>query len=289
MCLLFFQINRQAKEDEYKLILVNGRDEMYNRPAKPVSWWSPDTPDVIGGQDIMPGRAGGTWLAMNRSNGRIGVLLNILQPKDEIIADKLGRGFIVTDFLLGEKDHRQYTTDLSTRGEAFNGFQTIALEVKGERAEGTYYSNFVYKPPIPLGDGIHSFGNSLNPYDPWPKVTYGRKRFSAVVNNNGTTKTKELLIDDLFDMMADKTMLPVDSQMIRQGGSGRLDVFISRLSSLCVDMPDVMYGSRTWTVILVDGQDNVDYIEKNYEEPIICDPKTGISSPTVVRRFNFAM
>jgi uncharacterized protein with NRDE domain len=35
---------------------------------------------------------GGTWMAMNKKNGKIGVLLNILQPEAQILHDKESRG-----------------------------------------------------------------------------------------------------------------------------------------------------------------------------------------------------
>jgi uncharacterized protein with NRDE domain len=42
-------------------------------------------------KDLMKGREGGTWIAMNR-NGKLGVLLNILQPNIEISDHKKPRG-----------------------------------------------------------------------------------------------------------------------------------------------------------------------------------------------------
>lgn len=50
MCLLFFTINNEAvNEDEYKLILINVRDEFYTRPTQVASFWDTD-PDIIGGK-----------------------------------------------------------------------------------------------------------------------------------------------------------------------------------------------------------------------------------------------
>lgn len=50
MCLLFFKINNDAKtEKEYKLILINVRDEFYARPTLPAHFWE-DNPEVIGGK-----------------------------------------------------------------------------------------------------------------------------------------------------------------------------------------------------------------------------------------------
>ena len=52
MCLLFFTINNDTvNENEYKLILVNVRDEFYSRPTAPANFWIHD-PDIIGGKCI---------------------------------------------------------------------------------------------------------------------------------------------------------------------------------------------------------------------------------------------
>jgi uncharacterized protein with NRDE domain len=252
MCLLFFKSKENPSPSEYKLVLVNVRDEFYTRPSRPAEFW-PENPDIIGGQDVLKG----TWLAMNKRNGRIAILLNILQPNSELVSNKRSRGFIVNDFLTGADDHEAFLQELRDQESNYNGFQTIALQVK-DGVSGSYYSNFVSinsrkpdstshnnktSPPIQLPEGIHSFGNSLNPLDPWPKVTYGRKRFEAVMNKHRTTTTKEQLITDLLDMMCDKTLLPVDENMMTQGRGREMDN-LRRLSSLCVEMPESMYGSR---------------------------------------------
>lgn len=41
--------------------------------------------------DLERGREGGTWFAMDR-NGRIGALLNVLQPIDQVNPGKRHRG-----------------------------------------------------------------------------------------------------------------------------------------------------------------------------------------------------
>lgn len=198
---------------------------------------------VVSGRDLLQGRSGGTWLAMNKANGKIGVLLNILQPNHEIVSSKRGRGFIVNDFVCGSETCKQYLQRLSEDGDEYNGFQSIVLQIKDKSVEGAYYSNFAHEEPEVIDDGVHGYGNSLNPNEPWPKVTYGRKRFEAVLTKHKTTRTKEQLIDDLFDIMMDRTFLPVDKQMMHQG-YGREIRWLQRLSSLCVEMPEVKYGSR---------------------------------------------
>lgn len=40
MCLLFFYVNNEAKEDEFRFILVNNRDEYWDRPTKSAEKWN---------------------------------------------------------------------------------------------------------------------------------------------------------------------------------------------------------------------------------------------------------
>ena len=191
----------------------------------------------------IPGKDGGTWMAMSKANGKIAVLLNILQPYSEIEPSKLGRGFIVNDFVTSNESHSEFSASLSRNASNYNGFQTIVLQVKNNNVEGSYFSNFLNKPPVRLEEGIHAFGNSLNPYDPWPKVTYGKKRFQSILTKHKTTDTRDQLIDDLFEMVMDKTLLPIDQQMLHQGNGRKIDS-LKKLSSLCVAIPESAYGSR---------------------------------------------
>ncbi|XP_037801984.1 transport and Golgi organization 2 homolog [Penaeus monodon] len=90
MCLLFVYINPDPKEGEYKVILVNNRDEFYSRPTKPAYFWDSG---ILGGADMYTGREGGTWLGMTE-NGNIACLLNILKPREEFMKDGAARGFL---------------------------------------------------------------------------------------------------------------------------------------------------------------------------------------------------
>lgn len=48
MCLLFFIINNCPKSDEFKMILVNNRDELYSRPTEGAHPWG-DDPLLVAG------------------------------------------------------------------------------------------------------------------------------------------------------------------------------------------------------------------------------------------------
>ena len=204
---------------------------------------STDCPAEVAGRDMEVGRSGGTWMAMNKASGKIGVLLNILQPNHEVVASKRGRGFIVNNFVTGSASCKEYLSHLSREGSEYNGFQAISLQIRGGSIDAAYYSNFANKEPEDIGYGLHGYGNALDPHQPWPKVEYGRKRFRAVLSQHPTTRSRDRLIDDLLDAMMDKTLLPVDQQMKTQG-EGRSLESLRRTSALLVQMPEVNYGSR---------------------------------------------
>lgn len=45
-------------------------------------------------------------------------------------------------------------------------------------------------------------------------------------------------------------------------------------------------GDRTWTVIVVDGNNNVEFAERTLEEPIQCS-ETGVGNKWLATRYTF--
>lgn len=70
--------------------------------------------------------------------------------------------------------------------------------------------------------------------------------------------------------------------MESQGKGKPIDV-LERMNSINVSVPERQYGSRTWTLILVDSSFNVDYIEKTMKEPF--DPNEEIQWITTEKKF----
>ena len=58
------------------MIFAMNRDEFTTRPTETACWRD----GLLGGWDMMQGRAVGTWLAMDK-RGRVGVLTNIFTGK----------------------------------------------------------------------------------------------------------------------------------------------------------------------------------------------------------------
>ncbi|GFU29450.1 hypothetical protein NPIL_447961, partial [Nephila pilipes] len=266
MCLLVFNVNPNATESEFYLILINVRDEVYNRPTKLASFWEKH-PHVIGGMDLEPGKAGGTWLAMNK-HGKIGALLNILQPDEEILPNKKGRGFLAVDYVIGEKDYFKYLEELSTEGESYNEFLLVTMDYSSLKVPKiACYTNNAAVPPIKLEPGIHAFGNSIQLDNPWPKVCKTKGMFSDVIKKYPSISTKDTLVEELFGMLHNCSRYSLDENMKQQGKSKPLD-YLEKLSAIFVDIPEANYGSRCHTVILIDGSGNVDYFERSRPEHV---------------------
>lgn len=262
MCLLFVYQNPEPKEGEYKIVLVNNRDETYTRPSKPAHFWDKH-PNIIGGMDMEIGREGGTWLAMNKT-GKIACLLNILQPKNEFIEKKTfsGRGFLVVDYLVENISSSEYIKKTTDSGLLYNDFNYITLEPISDKYNIHYYSNTnnIIEKKTP---GVHGFGNCLPTYK-WNKVLKGENKMSEIIEAFGTIKNEDKLVDALFRMMANKESTWPD-KLIADQGRGYEDSFLEPISSICVENPKVDYGTRTTTIILVEWSGRVLYKERNME------------------------
>ncbi|XP_055939378.1 transport and Golgi organization 2 homolog [Argiope bruennichi] len=266
MCLLTFYLNPNASETELYLVLVNVRDEIYNRPTKLADFWE-QYPQVIGGMDMEPGKEGGTWLAMNKK-GKIGALLNILQPDEEILPGKKGRGFLAFDYVVGDQDCFTYLNDVSREGKDYNEFLLVAIEFSSLKVPKiACYTNSSSLPPVLLEPGIHSFGNSIEREQPWPKVPKLKEKFSEVIEKYPSIFQKDDLLNELFALLQDRTRYSVDDNMKKQGKSKTLD-FLEKLSAIHVNIPEANYGSRCHTVILIDGSGKVDYYERSRPQHI---------------------
>ncbi len=99
MCLLLFAFEMHP---HYRLVLAANRDEFYNRPTRPASFWE-QHPAILAGRDL---RAGGTWMGVTRT-GRMAALTNFRRSAQPT-ADALSRGLLVGGFLTGNTPPKAY-------------------------------------------------------------------------------------------------------------------------------------------------------------------------------------
>ncbi|XP_042223687.1 transport and Golgi organization 2 homolog isoform X2 [Homarus americanus] len=264
MCLLFLYINPDPKKGEYKLVLVNNRDESYQRPTKKAHLWDSN---LYGGMDIQSGKEGGTWLALSQT-GKIGCLLNILTPKEQFQPEATSRGQLIVDYLLNDLAGMEYLEKLKMSGTIFNPFNLLTMDW-GEDGYRVSYYNSEDKVPADIEPGIHGFGNSPND-KPFKKVNRGEKRLKEIIEACGRVGDEARLLKELFTMMEDSTKNLPDHQLMEQG-RGYSDELINSLSSIWVTAATWLYGTRTTTVILVDNTDRVVFKERTMREPINLD------------------
>lgn len=271
MCLLFVYINPDPGDDEFSVVLVNARDEFLHRPTKPAGFWE-DEPDIIGGRDQETGREGGTWLAVSK-RGRVATLLNILQPADRMDPTKRGRGFLVVDFLKSTVSGNTFLTQLAKDKDEYNGFLFIAIEAKPQqkRISMSYYSNLQKDGPKDLEPGFHAFGNSVPPQF-WAKVRGGKQKFEKLVSENNHFSKRDQFRKKLFDFLDDPTPYPVNDDMRKQ--SKEPESTLKLMNQMKYILPNLNYGTRTHSILFVDGKGKAEFIEKTMKEPI--DIKSNI-------------
>ncbi|GFO27645.1 transport and Golgi organization 2 homolog [Plakobranchus ocellatus] len=288
MCIVYFCQSEIVDPNSYHLVLVNNRDEEWTRPTKDADFWGPQL-DCISGLDMYSGKEGGTWLGMNK-HGKIGVLLNILGQVDP---SKKGRGFLVSDYLRDNLEMEEYAASMLKQRHDYNGFNLLLFDLGKQEdcltAKPLYitnasdYHSCVNMRTLPSNT---FFGVSNSPLEyPFQKVIKGKQRFGQIVSQYPTVDLKEHLVKDLMELMADKTSLLPDPVMEKAASlRGVNPAYTSCRSAINTFSPNENYGSRTTTVILVDGKGAVDYIERTVE-PLQPTP----NERTVHKTFNLTL
>lgn len=269
MCILYFCQTEIPDPNGYQLVLVNNRDEEWSRPTKDADFWGPEM-KCISGLDMHNGKEGGTWLGMN-TEGKIGVLLNIMGQVDH---SKKGRGFLVSNYLSQDWDMDEYTASVLKERHDYNGFNLILFDLGKQEdcltAKPVYITNAADYHSCITMRALPSntfFGVSNSPLEyPFQKVVQGKQRFGHIVSQYPTVDLKEHLVKDLMELMADRTSLLPDPILEKAASQrGVNPAYASCRSAINTYSPCEHYGSRTTTVILVDGKQNVDYIERTVD------------------------
>jgi len=253
MCLLLIAWRSHPR---YRLVLAGNRDEFHDRPAAPLNWWA-DDPRLLAGRDL---KAGGTWLGVARS-GRFAVVTNY-RDLQAPVEGAPSRGVLVPRFLTGATSPKEFLDDLRGAAMRYSGFNLL---VGGSRAL-YYFSNRGPKNPTALAPGIYGLSNHLLD-TPWPKLTRTRARFTEAL------ATPELVLEELFAVLADRTAAPSD---------GLPSTGLPSDWERVVSAPFIVnerYGTRCSSVLLVERNGRTMLHERRF------DP-SGVQSGT--SRFEFA-
>ncbi len=235
MCLIVLSYNNHS---EYKLIFAANRDEFYERPSSPVHFWKNEP--VLAGKDL---KESGTWCGITK-NGRFAAITNYRNIKS-IKKDAVSRGKIVSDFLTGTSSPELYSKGLADSANLYNGYSLIF----GDQSDLYFFSN-QNKKLLKIESGIHGLSNHLLD-TPWFNVKRGTELLKQAIEK------EDNLTERLFTLLSDKIISP-DDELPDTG----LDKDIEKkISSIFVETSD--YGTRSSTIILIDQNNQVTFIEKS--------------------------
>ena len=211
------------------------RDEYHERPTQQMNFWEEEL-DLIGGRDL---RAGGTWLAMNKS-GNFAAVTNIRASAVQLNAKS--RGHLPVDFLKSPQTNQMFMRGLQAQEINYNGFNFLTRK-------GSAFLHFNNQLGIinQVLAGMHGLCNaSLN--TSWPKLDQLKPRFKASIDKNIDNVT-------LLDLMMDKQMAE-DKFLSETGITQEME---RALSSIFINLPT--YGTRSTTLITKDNEGVVDLTE----------------------------
>jgi len=226
---------------DYPLIFAGNRDEHYARPSAPADFWQ-DDPAIFGGRDL---EKGGTWLGMTRG-GRFAAVTNYRDGPAARPSER-SRGALTADYLRGQAAPGRYLESIAPDAAHYAGFTLLAGDADRLLALSNRGGGLVE-----LTAGVHGLSNHLLD-TPWPKVTRGKERVSALLDAAETH-----LLRGLFDALADRETAP-DPELPDTG------VGLQRERELSpAFIAGERYGTRSSTVVLVGRNRQVIFEERRF-------------------------
>ncbi|XP_072000569.1 transport and Golgi organization protein 2 homolog isoform X1 [Engystomops pustulosus] len=250
-----------------RLILAANRDEYYRRPSKPADFW-PSNNEILSGLDMETGKEGGTWLGITK-RGKFAALTNYLQPKIDVNAK--GRGALVANFLTSDLDSFTYMKKISSEGHLYNAFNLLAADFNNSKGDVVYYyGSKGERDPLPLKPGL--YGLSCGLLDtPWKKLQHGKNLFADIIKKSQDIAREDLVQELIKVMNNEEPQLP--DTAIEEQGKDFVRPILSSYSAVCVRCPG--YGTRTNTIVLIDGEGQVTFTERTMLNSDITQWKTS--------------
>ncbi|KAF2232524.1 DUF833 domain protein [Viridothelium virens] len=294
MCIAFIT----TAHPHYPLILISNRDEYLSRATAPADWWSPPYSYVLGGHDLEREEKG-TWLGITKQ-GRVAVLTNFKEDGDLPKASK-SRGGIIKEFL-ATSPHSSETTAESAkrlvegyRDEDVGGFSLVLGQLNPSKAKGDDYAGLAIisnRTPdltrakwIATGpDMTHGLSNSHYGDRTWPKVNQGEDLLDKVIKTHARKGgSEDHLITKLFEVLSVDSLPKKNNNetweayLFQLRKSIFIPAFGPEISSqkpadelaAAKDNEKIIaansnaYGTQKQTVILVDWQGRVVFVERS--------------------------
>ncbi|RIA84352.1 NRDE protein [Glomus cerebriforme] len=243
MCILFWTLDNHPK---YKFIFAANRDEYLNRPTSSATWWHPN---ILSGIDLLKS---GTWLGINRY-GKFAALTNYREDFPPM--NLLSRGAVVRSILESDESLYEQLKSILNRSEEYGGFNLITLDLSHDNPTSYYLVNRENVGIKELNKGeIYGLSNSLLE-NPWPKVNIGIKEMELILKESTNESD---IVDRLFNLLSKPIAVDLLETLNEE-----YDIWNNSIRISKYDREDGSYATRTSTVILVDHDNNVVFIEKN--------------------------
>ncbi|GAO47496.1 DUF833-domain-containing protein [Saitoella complicata NRRL Y-17804] len=292
MCILLLS----TVHPDYHLILLSNRDEFLDRPTASLDWWThpPTNTKVLSARDLLRPEQG-TWLGVNE-HGKLGVLTNFREEDVQKISGDRSRGQMVKDYLTSRYGTvEEFVEAMIEEGsqKGVGGFSLVCGDLRvrsGEEGVGrmAIVSNRIGKsaandkagPDWILEKGsVETEGLSNSVFlEPWPKVNEGTKYLEEVLRDSQKAgRSQEELVESLFEILSRDNLPPEPTiQDLRDSIFVRIfpvpwTVPADTTASGCADdetlrkpaeTPIRLYGTRQQSVILVDKQGQITFIER---------------------------
>ena len=225
----------------FPLIFAGNRDEAYERPSAPADFWK-DDPEIYGGRDL---EQGGTWLGL-RLDGRFAAVTNYRDGPARNPAPR-SRGHLTSAYLRGAELPGVYLARMAPEAGLYGGYTLLA----GDGEQLVAFSNRGRGIEV-LPAGVHGLSNHLL-NTPWPKIVQGKRRLAALLG-----AAEEPLVQGLFEALADRTAA-TDADLPDTGVGAARERELSPAF-----IAGERYGTRASTVVLVDRNGGVRFIERRF-------------------------
>ncbi|RXT07113.1 NRDE family protein [Ammoniphilus sp. CFH 90114] len=237
MCIILFSYQNHP---QYRFVVAANRDEYYQRPTAPASFWE-DYPFFLAGRDL---EKMGTWMGITKT-GRFAAITNYRDPS-VLLADARSRGELVSDYLIGHDSPDAYLKKVKNNSRSYQGFNLLVGDL-----EHLWYYSWLSNSIDEVTPGIHGLSNAeLN--TTWPKVEKGKQLLHSCLQKPTLNK------DCLFEVLADEKQ--VKDESLPDTGVG---IEWERILSP-VFIASANYGTRSSTLMTIDYENRVTYTERTF-------------------------
>lgn len=185
MCLILFSWNSHP---DYSLVVAANRDEFYERPTQPMTWWD-DHPSILGARDnadVIGLR--GTALGLS-VDGKFSAITNIRAPSEKN-PELRTRGELTAKFLSEKLSVDKFIQVHQKSFLQYNGFNLLTADLHAPDQDLSWVSNRMLVgnkirqrkvvSPVKIAPGVYGISNAMLD-TPWPKVRLGVAQFAQAI------------------------------------------------------------------------------------------------------------